>query len=565
MAERCDLCGARVRPEDDVCRECGTPLRSGDAESQPPAQLPSGETSAPLSFEDIATPDQTTEAPSPSGSSVAAASLSTAAAVASASVAAPVLHEPTPVPVTPPPTGEEVTPPPVVVPAERSPTAPELQFGQPEPSVSFDKVPKSRAGLWVVLVLLLLGGGGAGVWLMQDTDSGPEDETTSDPVDPKVVAGTDGPEETPPPSTEGCEDLQLLAGKWSFTTRTTGSASITKLDLRGYFDLEVTVEGCEARAVMGRTGFTGSKFAKRYIQEDDAILARPDGALSFSYGGLFALRDSRNKGVDQEFFFTTMGDKLVGVWRKRGTQWAKAGLYGILLGEREAESESIQPTVAAMSCEARCAVSCDLMPIETPPASEAFDSCVASCDPASQEIPACGNRGAANAELSLGVAGPSPKVRKTLCKKLVDCELDPKFGKRGAARIEDPVGPWQEAHLVHSRGKGEGKKGSLRLSVRTEAGWFLTDGLVKLPKKDGLREVGVTRLATVDFGMGPDASILLGVAEVRSTQVVFGCRMQGEAPACFAVRGLTSSRDVAVLPGGTIALRSGDQPALQAW
>ena len=452
-----------------------------------------------------------------------------------------------------------------MVPAERSPTAPELQFNEPEPSISFDKVPKSRAGLWVLLIVLLLGGGGAAAWMMREQGDDPPDDDASADTDTKVVAGTGEAEDEPPPSTEGCEDLQLLAGKWSFTTRTTGSASITKLDILGYFNMEVTVDGCEAKAVMGRTGFTGSKFAERYIQEDDAVLARPEGALSFAYGGLFALRDSRNKGVDQEFFFTTMGDKLVGVWRKRGTQWAKAGLYGILLGEREAESESINPTVEAMSCPARCAVSCDLMPVEKPPASEAFDACVSACDAASTEVPACGNREPPDTELRLGVAGPSPNVRKTLCKKLIDCELDPKLGKRGAARIEEPIGPWQEAHFVHSRGKGEGKKGSLRLAVKTEAGWFLTDGLAKLHRKEGPKDVGITRLATANFGMGDDATILLGVAEVRSSEVVFGCRLESGTPVCFVVRGLASSRDVAVLPGGTLGLRSGDETVLRAW
>lgn len=536
MLERCELCGARLRPEDESCRDCGSPRnRSG-------ARPPSSETSAPLSFEDIATPDQTTEAPSP------------------------VVHEPTPIPIAPPPAGLEVTPAPVVVPAERSPTAPELQFNEPEPSISFDKVPKSRAGLWVVLILLLLGGGGAAAWMMNDQgDDPPDDVVATADTDVEVVAGSGEPEDDPPPSTEGCEDLQLLAGKWSFTTRTTGSAGISKLDILGYFDMEITVDGCEASAVMGRTGFTGSKFAKRYVQQDDAKLARPEGALSFSYGGLFALRDSRNKGVDQEFFFSTMGDKLVGVWRKRGTQWTKAGLYGILLGEREAESESINPTVAQMSCPARCAVSCDLMPVEAPPASEAFESCLSACDPATEEVPACGNREPPDTELRLGVAGPSPNVRKTLCKKLIDCELDPKLGKRGAARIDDPVGPWQEAHLVHSRGKGEGKKGSIRLAMRTDAGWFLTDGLIELHRKDGTKDVGVTRLATADFGMGEDATLLLGVVEVRSSQVVFGCRLESGTPACFVVRGLTSSRDVAVLPGGTLGLRSGDETVLRAW
>ena len=573
MVERCELCGARLRAEDDACRDCGSPRsRAGDAGSQPPAVPPSGENSAPLSFEDIATPDETTEAPAPA-SPVDPASVSTAApaptasASVSASVAAPVAHEPTPVPTSPPPTGEDVTPPPVVVPAERSPTAPELEFGEPEPSLSYDKVPRSRAGLWMLLLVLVLGGGGAAAWMMRDQSDDPPDENTPDEADTEseVVAGTDGPEDEPPPSTEGCEDLQPLAGKWSFTTRTTGAASVTKLDILGYFDMEVTVDGCDAKAVMARTGFTGSKFAKRYIQEDDAILARPKGALGFSYGGLFSLRDSRGKGVDQEFFFTTAGDKLVGVWRKRGTQWAKAGLYGVLLGEREADSEAIDPTVSALSCPARCAVSCDLMPMEAPPEDPAFDACVAACDEGSGEVPACGDREPPAVEMRLAVAGPSPKVRKTLCKKLVDCELDPKLGKRGAARMDDPSGPWLEAHFVHSRGKGEGKKGSLRLAMRTEAGWFLTDGLVKLPRKEGPKDVGVTRLATADFGMGTDATTILGIAEVRSSHVVFGCRLDSGTPTCFAARDLTSPRDVAVLPGGTIALRSGDELVLQAW
>ncbi len=80
-----------------------------------------------------------------------------------------------------------------------------------------------------------------------------------------------------------------------------------------------------------------------------------------------------------------------------------------------------------------------------------------------------------------------------------------------------------------------------------------------------IRDNAVTRLATADFGMGEDATLLLGVVEVRSSQVVFGCRLESGTPACFVVRGLTSSRDVAVLPGGTLGLRSGDETVLRAW
>ena len=442
-----------------------------------------------------------------------------------------------------------------------SETSPEFQFGEPAPSITFEDVGKSRPWLWTGLAVLLVGGVAAATLLPKSDQDQPADVATPQAPSPDEV--------TPTPlatdlSADACA-LAELSGEWNFTTQVTAARSAKKLDIQGHYTakIEVEIAGCTAQASLSKTGFTGSKFPERAIQRASRSIVRGEGAFAFGFGGRFSLRDARAKGIDQQFFFTVRDDQLVGVWRQRGSEWDRNGLHGILIGTRATPSANLTPRMAKLPCGARCAITCDALARDDADATTGMAECTAACEETDDATPVCGTRQPTSDALVLPLTGPQPRLR-TLCRKM-KCELDPKLKRGRAASVSDNEAPIHGAHLVHSTGKGEGRKGGLRVALQTAAGWYLSAPIAKLPRKGGRKEVGGVHLVATGLGAGDARDTVVGQFEFGHRASFFACRQEASEPVCIVARNLPGSRDVAVVPGQTVTLRGPDGSTLHAW
>lgn len=536
MVERCELCGARLKADDGACRECGTPRPKATPPAADESAQPETSVEPSMSFADIATPPVVAQPVPPQ----------------------PVPPQPVPAPGPLPPSSIETAP--AVAEATSGPPE-EFEFGEPTPSIAFENVGKSRPWLWTGLAIVLVGGVAAATLLPESDQDRPADVAISEAPPPDEVAPK--PLATDLPA-DACE-LAELAGEWNFTTQVIGAKSAKKLDIQGHYTAKIDVEiaGCTAQASLAKTGFTGSKFPARAIQRASRAVVRGEGAFAFGFGGRFSLRDARAKGIDQQFFFTVRGDQLVGVWRQRGSEWDRNGLHGILVGSKTTPSAELAPRMAKLPCGARCAITCDALSRNDADATTGMAECETTCEETDEPAPACGTRQPASDELVLPLTGPQPQLRP-LCRKM-KCELDPKLKRGRAVSVSDNEAPIHGAHLVHSTGKGEGRKGGLRVALQTEAGWYLSAPIAKLPRKGGRKEVDGVHLVATGLGTDKAGDTVVGQFESGHRVSFFACRQDGSEPVCIVARNLPSSRDVAVVPGQTVALRGPDGSTLHAW
>lgn len=581
MVERCELCGARLRDGDQECRECGTPRTdpatppaADSVSTDPPAPVATGSSSsmsaaASMSFVDIMTPGAEPSGvaaiPPPPEFATTTPSESLVAEAAPAVVATPASG---PFDAATAPPGDNLNDPglsspttavepiPAGLAEDRRPTAPELQFGDPTPSVSFEDAGSRRTGLWLVVGLLVVGGGVAAFALGGSDTTDPETPVADSDAPAAPVAAA-----APAVGSEDCGELSAIAGSWRLTTAVTGAQAVHKLDIHGYYTLDVKIDACVAEGTIVKTGFTGSNFAERHQQRGTATLEPSEAPFAFPFSNRFRLRDSKRRGVDQEFFFEVAGDTLVGLWRQRGSQWDKNGLYGIMLGSRAEVTDPQPPTIEAMSCQGRCAIACDLPRRDSAVDATAMSQCNESCAANPDEPAACGDRLPPNAEYRLALEGPSPTLSGA-CRGF-KCERDPKLGRRGAPKVSAGTGPWKAAHYVHATGKGQSRRGNLRVAVHSDAGWFLSP---PLGGEQSPRLADVTRARVAITRMGEaQPSIVTGHYAAEGRHTVFACRLENSTPVCVIARGLARASDMTVIPGGTLAVRSSDTETLYAW
>src|SRR5690606_19161018 len=266
MAERCQLCGARWDGEATTCRECGAPRRNTiPPELSAPTPVPwppSGAT--PVAF-----------APPPSD-------------------AAPVAVAPPPSEAVPAQPAPPLVAPPLVRPSLAAPAP--VPPGVPRPLRSpIRRHPLLLASAAVAGVIAI----GAAAWLAKETIAPSPEEGK-----PITVIAND-------PS--GCAQAEALAGSWVFTTTATGGRGKRGLGTRGYYQLEVTVDGCSARASVAKTGRTDrAVFNDRKIPRADATLIHGEGIEGFGWAGTFVLRNEDDQGIDTRFVLAVDGERLVG-------------------------------------------------------------------------------------------------------------------------------------------------------------------------------------------------------------------------------------------------------------
>lgn len=180
-------------------------------------------------------------------------------------------------------------------------------------------------------------------------------------------------------SMSACERLEALAGSWVFSTATTGARRKERLGMRGFYELDIAVDGCTATASMAKTGRTDRKvFDDHKIPRAEATLVQGQGAEAYGWTGPFELRNEDGQGIDTQFVLAIDGERMVGSWRQLGERWESSGLYGVLEGRREGDPIEIRPTRSEQPCTVRCATPEDIALIDTPDP-EAHAACLASC------------------------------------------------------------------------------------------------------------------------------------------------------------------------------------------
>ena len=532
MIDRCELCGARLRDEDKECRECGAPRfdapksalpEVGPVHSDP--ELPAVAFDEPFSDPGLAAPPD-----------------------------APLLP--------PPEFAGGMQPAPLEFADERQAPATSHAFGPPTSSISLEGAVPRRFPIGVVLgALVLLVGGSVAAGVMM---GGNDDQAAAESADAAgsagegqaaARAGEDGDDGN---AIDRCEGIDALQGSWVFATQVTGARVKSKLDIRGYYAIDIEVDGCTAQASLSKTGYTGSTFPERHVQKATATLQPGTGPFAGTFEATFELRDTVNRGVDLQLGFAVRDGKLMALSRERGSRWDKTGLYGVGLGVREGDVTELVPTVAELPCESRCTMTCDGLRREQL-ADEAMSACVASCE-GGEALPACGDRKPPDAELALELQGPRDTLDE-LCAPLA-CELSPRLEKRRprAVKPDDGVVGVDEAHLVR-----KGDPGGLHVALRTEAGWFLSAEILALDGKERDKAISRARVGATTLGSGQSADTVVGtfVDEERGAHV-FACRLESGRPVCVLARGLADLDRAAPLPGQTFAVYR-DGEALFAW
>mgnify|MGYP000659173119 CR=1 FL=1 len=176
------------------------------------------------------------------------------------------------------------------------------------------------------------------------------------------------------------EQLAALAGSWVFTTATTGARRKERLGVRGFYQLQITVDGCTARASLAKTGRTDrTMFDDQKIPRAEATLARGEGIEAYGWAGTFVLRNEDGQGIDTRIVLAREGERLVGSWRQLGERWESSGLYGVLEGRRDGDPVAILPERGTQPCTVRCATPDDIAMLDAPD-DAAHAACLASCE-----------------------------------------------------------------------------------------------------------------------------------------------------------------------------------------
>jgi len=165
-----------------------------------------------------------------------------------------------------------------------------------------------------------------------------------------------------------------------FTTLTTGARRQKRLGMRGFYELEVHVQDCEAEIDLVMIGRTAAKsYDESRRQHAAGPIHRGEGRHAFGYGGFFEPRNEAGQGISKRFTFAVDGDRLVGSWQQRGEWWTKSGQYGVLEGYREGDPRELRPRRTTMPCAIACAVPKDIAEADAPLDSAALQACRAAC------------------------------------------------------------------------------------------------------------------------------------------------------------------------------------------
>jgi hypothetical protein len=296
MARLCELCGAKLRSEDDTCRECGMAV-------------------------------------GPRRGSQAAAD----ARAAEAAVVPDV------------PAGHDAVPRPRPIEEARAVT-------MPVASTTDDPALSRRGGAlgWVVGAVAVVGVAAAAAWwglsARQPDDGGTDDAS---PTELAAVAGPSSVRacaQLAALAGEWTFHTEVVASRVLSSSGLTGFYEL---------HIDPPADDCRATARIVKTGYTARHYPEAQQRRAEAQLTAGTGLSAHGVIATFELRSQGGDGVDVEFVFAAAGERLSGTYRQRGPRWATTGLSGFLEGARAGDVPN-SPLLADQSCAVRCAVVCDV-------------------------------------------------------------------------------------------------------------------------------------------------------------------------------------------------------------
>ena len=406
------------------------------------------------------------------------------------------------------------------------------------------------------------------VWWVMSQSASSQDEASSD----EVLAEVAGAGSLDTEDTSDCQRLEALTGTWRFRTEVIGAGELAPLGMHGFYELEVTMQGCTAHAEVTKKGYTGRRYKKPRFQHGTAELSPRDDALGRGWGAVFDLRDPKGRGARQEFVFAVHRSRLVGTWRQRGERWDTSGRSGFLEGHKDL-SKRPSTSLAHQPCTVRCALACDAAGRDSEVPIDALDGCRSACRADESEPAVCGDAIDLPAQYRVQSLGPRPTL-KAHCRELSggaeDFRCEPDF-RIGGVRVGDLqgrkiAGDWAEAHLAFTDAT-ESEGTAVRLAGRTSQGWFLTTPLIELPQGDE-----VTRAKIYSRSLGEDGGRRYVIGEIHvsgkhgPSAAFLACRTEDDRPRCVSIPIANSGAEqdhllVTPLPGHALSISA---PSTQA-
>ena len=301
--------------------------------------------------------------------------------------------------------------------------------------------------------------------------------------------------ETPGPTPSGyCATLAAMAGSWTFDTTVVGAETLAPRGINGHFQMTVTVDNCEGKIELSKSGYDDVTFAKDKVQNAEAALVEST-EIPAAATAVVSLKSKPT----HEMTFVVREGQLFGYYSYADSEWRRAGIWGYLRGVKIGETLEAVEDFGAQPCEVRCMTQCDTTRRR---ADQTLDeaslaSCLAACGTETTLV-GCGEGAALPEALVLGLEGPV-ETREALCEAAgkallsskgkevagppVECLDEPEIKGRPVARKLNKSrldGSFLNAEVVEIGYFDGAYVGRLVLGLQTKAGWYFTDELVDL-------------------------------------------------------------------------------------
>jgi hypothetical protein len=302
-----------------------------------------------------------------------------------------------------------------------------------------------------------------------------------------------------------CASLAALAGTWTFDTTVIGAEDLASRGINGHFQMTVSVDDCEGKVELIKTGYDEVVFAKSKVQTSEAALSESQQIP----GAIEATVSLKGKPTHTMTFMLRDG-QLFGYYHYVDAEWKRAGIWGYLRGVEAGQDLADVEDFSVQPCEVQCLTQCDAArrradaTLDEP----SLAACLTACG-SDEPIVGCGSGAALPEQLLVSVNGPAKSLDE-LCTKAtaellagnglspteadVRCEQEPQIKDKPTKRAVTKRrlgGSFNHAQLLQVGYFDAGYTGHLILALETEAGWFWTDSLADISMA-GVGGVSVT-------------------------------------------------------------------------
>ena len=328
-----------------------------------------------------------------------------------------------------------------------------------------------------------------------------------------------------------CGTLAALAGSWTFDTTVIGAEDLAPRGINGHFQMTVSVDNCEAKVELSKSGYDDVVFSKSKVQHSEAALSESQ-RIPTAAEATFSLKDKPTHTMT----FMVRDGQLFGYYNYAEAEWQRAGFWGFLRGVKIGQDLAEVEDFSAQPCEVRCLTQCDVERRRTDGTLDepALAACMTACG-GEEPIVGCGAGEPLPNELLVAVNGPV-KTFEELCAQATS-KLAAAHGVDGAGSeprcIEEPEvkgkptkrsiegkrleGSFTRARMLEVGVFDAGYYGELILALETEQGFWWTDAIadVSQPGFGGvLLSIEQLKLSARDM-LSPTGREIRGEVRVR--------------------------------------------------